>query len=182
MRIIVLLLTCIFSFNGVNAQVKFEKLNWEEALAKAEKEGKDVFVDAYRSKLADKVRAEVYKTIFSESEISDFMNKNFVCIGIDMATKEGKAFAPKLNSLMYPCMVFYTAKGDQLESTNAYSIKKDKSKLLELANISKEKSDIKVENTGQILFSQSTYEEALALAKKQNKLVFIDAYIPGCRP
>lgn len=182
MRIILLLLTCMLSLNGLNAQVKFEKLNWEEALAKAEKEGKDVFVDVYRSEPADKLRAEVYKTVFTKSEISDFMNNNFVCIAIDMSTKEGAAFVPNLNSLMYPCMVFYTAKGDQLEATRAYSIKKDKSKLLELAKISMEKSDIKAKNNGHITFNHFTYEEALALAKKQNKLIFIDAYIPGCRP
>lgn len=167
---------------GLNAQVQFYKLNWEEALIKAKAENKDVFVDVYRSKPFDKMRDEVYKTVFTDKDVSEFMNKNFICIAIDMSTKEGMAFAPKLYSLMYPCMVFYTAKGVQLESTNAYALKKDNSKLVELGKISIEKSKIKARNSRKILFSHISYEEALDEAKKQNKLVFIDAYTPWCRP
>jgi len=172
----------VFCGLGLNAQVKFHKLNWEKALEKAKAESKDIFVDAYRSKPFDKVRDEVYKSVLADKEISEFMNKNFICIGIDMSTKEGMAFAPKLYSLMYPCMVFYTAKGVQLESTNAYALKTNKSKLIELGKKSIEKSNIKEQNSRQILFSHISYEEALAMAKKQNKLVFIDAYTPWCRP
>lgn len=40
----------------------------------------------------------------------------------------------------------------------------------------------KTDDTGGIQFFEGTWDEALALAKKENKLIFLDVYATWCRP
>ena len=177
-----LVILFLFASIGLNAQVIFKNIKWDEAVKLAQQEGKSIFVDAYRSKPEDKVRKQVYNTVFKDKQVSELMNANFISIKIDMSTEEGMAFAPKLYSLMYPCMVFYSSNEDQMIASNAYTIVKDKNILIDAAKKSIEKAKVKSVNSRKILFSHTKFEDALKEAKKQNKLVFIDAYTSWCRP
>lgn len=181
MRIKLLCLFLLASI-GLSAQVVFQDLKWDDAVKKAKAEGKPIFVDVCKSSSVDKLRDEVYKTVFVDEEISELMNNSFINIKMDMSSEEGNAFAPKLYSLMYPCMVFYSSNEDQMEVTSAYELSKDKSKLISAAKLSIEKSKVKSQNSRQILFSHITFDEAIIQAKEQNKLIFIDAYTSWCRP
>lgn len=168
----------------VFGQIKYQKLSFDEAKALAAKEGKQVFVDVCRTNppKAFKDIMGSQKQIFSDKELSKFMKDNFIAIQVDMSNKENFYFAENLNSLMYPCICFYTNKGVQLEAGNWSSVAKDPSMIKKIGEKSLADAKIKAANSRQINFSDISFEEAIAKAKKENKLVFIDAYTSWCRP
>lgn len=168
----------------VFGQIKYQKLSFDEAKALAAKEGKQVFVDVCRAnpEKAFKEVMDTQKKIFSDKELTKFMKDNFVSIQVDMSNKENFYFAESLNSLMYPCVCFYTDKGVQLEYGNWSSISKDPSMIKKLGEKSLADAKIKAANSRQIQFQNISFEEAIAKAKKEDKLVFIDAYTSWCRP
>lgn len=99
-----------------------------------------------------------------------------------MNTEEGKKFAPRLAMLMYPVFVFHDKNGDQLSFTNASEILKTSGTLLEKAIASLRTAQEKEINKRRIAFDKSSWKTLLAKAKKENKLIFIDAYTQWCRP
>lgn len=168
----------------LSAQVKFQDITFDEAQKKAQKEGKAIFIDVYRSqpeKSAKEV-AKITKEVLSDKELSSFLQKNFVFVGIDMSKEENSYFGPFLYSLMYPCVAFYTDQGVQLEFSNWHSLQKDKSLLRKLADKSLADAQEKKKNSRKVAFKNLSFEDALALAKKENKMVFIDAFTDWCRP
>lgn len=161
----------------VTAQVKFTSMTFAEAQVKAQKAGKQLLVDVSRGSV-DKNIAK----IFSDKKLSNYINKNFLAVRIDMNKKENSDFGQYLYSLMYPCVVFYTNRGEQLESTNWHSISLGKANLMDLAQKSMELTAIKRANSRQINFRDLDYKQALEVAKKEGKLLFIDNYTTWCRP
>ncbi len=168
----------------LSAQVKFLDITFDEAQKKAQKEGKAIFVDVYRSQ-PEKFAAESKKKaaeVFADKELAAFMEKNFILLGVDMSKPENTYFGPFLYSLMYPCVAFYTDQGVQLEYSNWHSLQKDKALLRSLADKSLAEAKEKKLNSRKIAFKDMSFENALELAKKENKLIFIDAYTDWCRP
>ena len=168
----------------LSAQIKYQKLTFDQAKELAAKEGKQVFVDVCRATPAPAFKEvmNTQKKIFSDKELSKFMKDNFISIQVDMSNKENFYFAESLNSLMYPCVCFYTDKGVQLEFGNWGSIAKDPALIKKLGEKSLEDAKVKAANSRKIEFQDITFEEAIAKSKAENKLVFIDAYTSWCRP
>lgn len=80
--------------------VNFESLKFNEALAKAKKENKLVFVDCYTEWCVPcRVMAE---NVFSRQEAGDFFNSKFVCVKFDMEKGEGLKLKQKLEIKAYP--------------------------------------------------------------------------------
>ena len=166
------------------AQVKFTTETFEEVQKKAQAQGKCILVDVCRSnpKKGGDPNKDQIKQIFADKELAKFINSNFILMRVDMNNPENRYFGENLHSLMYPCVCFYTANGVQLESTSWFAAAKDGAKFRSLAEKSLADAKIKAANTRKIEFSNLTFEEAIAKAKAENKLVFIDAYTPWCRP
>lgn len=166
------------------AQVKFSSITFEEAKLLAAKQGKNILVDVCRTKpekFYEEDRQRI-KELFGDKNIAKYINDNFVTISIDMSNPENANFSEMLSSLMYPCVCFYTSKGVQLESTSWAGAAKNPEKFKSAAEKSVADAIIKSKNSRKIEFRNLSFEEAVATAKRENKLVFIDAYTSWCRP
>ena len=183
--LVVLCLMCFVSL--VNAQNKsvFHSITWDEAAALAEKEGKIVFVDAMRKPMneeAKQANEKMTRDIFKVKEVTDFINKNTIAIQIDMGSEAGKEFAPKLVMNMYPTYGFFMPNGDILGVISPFILSKEPMKLVEAGNKALEAAAVKRQNSRKIAFQNLTLDQAVEQAKKEGKLVFIDAHTAWCQP
>lgn len=160
------------------AQVKFTSMTFTEAQKAGQKVGKELLVDVTRDDKSDPKIAEVFKN----KELAAFINKNFLPVRINLSKEENKDFAQYLYSLMYPCVVFYSNRGEQLESTNWHSLATGKGDMKALAQKSLDAAAVKRSNTRTINFRDLDFKQALEVAKKEGKLVFTDNYTTWCRP
>lgn len=103
--------------------IKFEDSNFTAILAKAKKENKLVFVDAYASwcgpcKL-------MVKNIFPLQSVGDYYNAHFVNAKIDMEKGEGVGLAKKYNVKVFPTYLFIDGNGEEVHRTIGYVEEKD---------------------------------------------------------
>src|SRR5690554_1585582 len=95
--------------NDKEAGINFETLSFDEAIQKAKKEKKLIFLDAYAvwcgpCKMMD-------RTTFKSEEVGKVFNKNFINIKIDMEKGEGPDIARKYQVRAYPTMMLINAEG-----------------------------------------------------------------------
>ncbi|MDE6395406.1 MAG: thioredoxin family protein, partial [Duncaniella sp.] len=84
----------------------------QDAIDKAAKEDKMVFLDCYTSWCGPcKMMAN---TIFPTKEVGDFMNPKFVSIKIDMEKGEGPTLAKRLEVSAYPTFVIFDKTGKEI--------------------------------------------------------------------
>lgn len=177
---LILSLVFLFNANAQKSKVNFQDISWKEAMQKAEKEKKFIFVDAYMDG-CDQCK-QALTEVFGVDSIANLYNEHFINIRIDMRTEAGNAFAPKLQMLMYPAYVFFSADGEQLGSSNSYTFLKDLNQAMHQANLAITQGQIRLNNSRHILFDEMSWENVLAKSKKENKPIFIDAYTTWCRP
>lgn len=109
--VIVLVVICLSAFSQNNRKgMKFEKTNLTEAMKKAEKVGKLVFVDCYAKWCVPCQR--MAKEVFTDPKVGEFYNKYFVNVKIDMESKEGKKMQKKFKVEGYPTLLYLDSKGD----------------------------------------------------------------------
>ncbi len=163
----------------------FKDLTWEQAAELAQKEGKIVLVDVMmkaRTPEDQKNRDAAERKLFSMPEIKDFCDRNIIAIHMDMGTDAGKAFAPKLVMNMYPTYGFFMPDGNILGVVSPFILAQKPEKFLEVGQKAVKDAEVKRNNSRAILFEEMSFEEALAKAKKEKKLIFIDAYTDFCQP
>ena len=109
MRIICMLIMCLFLAQGMNAQgVKFQDLTLEQALKKAKKEKKKVFLDCMTDKCIPCLKAA--KEIFPTKECGDYFNKNYVCVQVNLDKHpDGKALYKRFKIGTVPTFIVLTA-------------------------------------------------------------------------
>ena len=113
-KVFILFVILVLALTGNAQKNVFQNLTWEQAAELAQKENKIILVDAMRKpataeaqKQKDKEEA-VWQKVPANLE---FCKQHVVAIRIDMATEEGKAFAPKLVMNMYPTYAFFPPPG-----------------------------------------------------------------------
>ncbi len=85
---------------------------FKDAVAKATKEGKMIFLDCYTSWCGPcKAMAA---NVFPDKEVGDYMNPKFVNIKIDMEKGEGPQLNKKLQVSAYPTMIIFNSKGEEI--------------------------------------------------------------------
>lgn len=171
------------SANSLFAQdtIRFQNIGFDEAVAKAKKYNKVVFVDVQMAKPSP-ANLQADKEVFTADSVVRYFNDHCIAIKMNMTTEEGKKFSPHLAMLMYPAYVFYAGNGDQLDFTNAGTVVKDPAILMNKARSSMAVAKVKNDNKRSITFTESNWKAVLAQAKKEHKLVFVDAYTQWCRP
>lgn len=95
----------------VNAQgIIFEKGTFKEALKKAEKENKLVFIDFYTVWCGPCKRLD--KEVFTQKDIGDFYNAHFINFKVDAEKGEGIKLKKKYGIKSYPTLIFVNSKGE----------------------------------------------------------------------
>ncbi|MDR6403910.1 MULTISPECIES: thioredoxin family protein [Chryseobacterium] len=118
------ILSSLFIGAVVFAQgIKFEDTNFTTILAKAKKENKLVFIDAYTTwcgpcKL-------MVKNVFPQKAVGDYYNAHFVNAKIDMEKGEGIEIAKKYNVKAFPTYLFVDGNGEIVHRTLGYVEEKD---------------------------------------------------------
>jgi thiol:disulfide interchange protein len=98
--------------------IKFEESNFPAVLAKAKKENKLVFIDAYTTWCGPcKLMA---KNVFPQKTVGDYYNANFVNAKIDMEKGEGIEIAKKYNVKAFPTYLFVDGNGELVHRTLGY--------------------------------------------------------------
>lgn len=175
----------MLTLSGHAQKTVFQALTWEQAASLAEKEGKIILVDAMmkpRTPQDQKKKDESEALWLKAPGTLEFCQQNVVAIHIDMATAEGAAFAPKLVMNMYPTYGFFMPNGDILGTVSPFLLVKNPELFLERGKKALEVAKVKRQNSRSVVFEELTLKDALAKAKKENKLVFIDAYTAYCQP
>ncbi len=90
--------------------VNFQDISLEQALEKAEKEGKLVFMDAYAVWCGPCKWME--SNTFRDAQVGKKFNENFISIKIDMEKGKGPEIARKYRVNAYPTMFLLNAKGE----------------------------------------------------------------------
>src|SRR5690554_8230078 len=86
------------------AGINFETLSFDEAIQKAKKEKKLIFLDAYAVWCGPCKTKD--RTTFKSEEVGKVFNKNFINIKIDMEKGEGPALARRFQVRAYPTMIW----------------------------------------------------------------------------
>ena len=102
----------IFAFQlGFSQQnIKFEDSDFNTILAKAKSEKKLIFLDAYAAWCGPCKLME--RNVFTDANVADYYNKNFINAHFDMEKGEGPALAAKYGIRSYPTMMFLNAEGE----------------------------------------------------------------------
>lgn len=114
MRKIMLMLLLGLISAGVSAQsagVKWEEGTFSQALEKASKKSKPVFLDCYTSWCGP--CKQMANQVFTLPEAGEFFNSNFVNIKIDMEKGEGVALKEKYNVKAFPTFIILDGKGNE---------------------------------------------------------------------
>lgn len=106
-------LSPLFCLNLIFAQgIQFFEGSFDDALKKAQLEGKLVFVDAYTTWCGP--CKWLANEVFPNEELGDFYNKNFISIQLDMEKGEGIEFARKYSVKGYPTLIYFDENGKEV--------------------------------------------------------------------
>lgn len=119
--------------NPNETKIQFNKSSIKEILALAKKENKQVFIDISTSWCGYCKRMKA--NVFTNAEVANYFNSNFINISIDAEKGEGIELAKKYGVRGYPTFVFLNSDGSLAKQTSGYQNSQD---FIEFAkNISK---------------------------------------------
>ncbi len=106
----------------------FTEGTFAEICAKAKKEKKNIFFDAYASWCGPCKLLK--RDVFTSKTAGDFFNKKFINVAMDMEKGEGAALAPAFQITAYPTLLILNPKGEIIGRTMGYQ---SAEKLIEFA-------------------------------------------------
>jgi len=110
---VILSLLFVCALSPVFAGIDFDNLTLDEALAKAQKENKLVFIDVYAEWCGP--CKYLAKEVFTDDELGQFMNQHYVSVQLDGERDDGLGLMRKFNLTAYPTMLFMSADGELLK-------------------------------------------------------------------
>ncbi|MBV8328816.1 thioredoxin fold domain-containing protein [Chryseobacterium sp.] len=110
----------IFCTVIISAQesIQFQDQSLKDIIAQAKKEKKLVFIDAYASWCGPCKLME--KNVFTQKNVGDYFNTNFVNARFDMEKGEGRDIASKYGVRSYPTYLFLNGDGDLVSQNTGY--------------------------------------------------------------
>ena len=106
----------------------FTEGTFAEICAKAKKEKKNIFFDAYASWCGPCKLLK--RDVFTTKSAGDFFNKKFINVAMDMEKGEGAALSPVFQITAYPTLLILNYKGEIIGRTMGYQ---SAEKLIEFA-------------------------------------------------
>ncbi|WP_197018958.1 thioredoxin family protein [Xylanibacter brevis] len=135
-------------------------LTFKQAVAKAKKENKMLFMDCYTSWCVP--CAKMAKEIFPLKECGDYFNSRFVSIQVDMQKGEGVELMKKFQVQAFPTFIIFDGNGDEINRITGGSSSLDEFlKRVEEA----QKPDNSVPMMKKKFFSEPEYELGMKLIK-----------------
>lgn len=118
-----LVFVSVYSFktiheNKINSEVNFYNGSLKEAVIKAKKEKKMIFLDVYATWCGPCKLLK--KTTFKDPELSDYLNKKFISLEINGEEGEGKEIVQKYQLKGYPSFLFIDTNGNIVNKTLGY--------------------------------------------------------------
>ncbi len=105
-----LLLAIMLTIGAFAGEIKFANgLTWNQIKEKAAREKKMIFFDAYTSWCGPCKYLE--KEIYTNTEVADYYNANFINVKFDMEKGEGISLAEELGINSYPTLMFFSPEG-----------------------------------------------------------------------
>ncbi len=98
--------------------IEFFHGSMADAMAKAKKEGKHIFFDAY-AVWCGPCRTMASRT-FTKKEVADYFNENFVNVKMDMERGEGPSWSNRFKITAYPTLLILNDKGEIVGRTLGY--------------------------------------------------------------
>lgn len=162
---LLLAMNVLTASNGPTASIDFYKGSLNEAKAKAKLEGKLFFVDFYAKWCAPCKWMD--ETTFSDEEVSNMLNNNFVSMKVDIDDFDGFTLKQQYKVKYLPTILIFNAEGeliDRMEETMSPR------KMLELLNDhhSKNKRAPKVKEINR---SPSIVREPYQMSKEEEKMI-----------
>lgn len=115
---IILFTTFLLSFVsliGQNKEIEFSSNTWEYVLAEAKVQNKLIFIDAYTTWCGPCKWAAKY--LFTNKEVANYYNENFINVSMDMEKGAGIAFAKKFQINSYPTFLIINSKQEIVSRT-----------------------------------------------------------------
>ncbi|MGR3809658.1 thioredoxin family protein [Jiulongibacter sp. NS-SX5] len=104
-KLFITLLLSVFAFGSFAQGISFEHdANWAAVVAKAKKENKLIFMDAYTTWCGPCKLLQA--KVFPDPEVGTYFNKTFVSAKFDMEKGEGPTLARKFGVRAYPTLYF----------------------------------------------------------------------------
>lgn len=112
----------LFLFIGVlifsQESIQFQDVPFKDLIAKAKKENKLIFIDAYASWCGPCKMME--RNVFTKKSVGDYFNTNFVNARFDMEKGEGREIAAKFGVRSYPTYLFLNGDGELVSQNFGY--------------------------------------------------------------
>lgn len=113
MKKLVLLGTLLLAVIHVGiCQINFEKMSLNDAMMKASKENKKIFIDVYTTWCGPCKAMDA--NVFSDKKVGERMAKEFVCLKVDNEKGEFRSEVTKYGIKGYPTMLILDTKGLEL--------------------------------------------------------------------
>lgn len=120
---ITILFLFVFLLSFSQESINFENTTFKEILAKAKREKKLIFMDAYASWCGPCKLME--KNIFPLPAVKEYYNSNFINARFDMEKGEGREIAAKYQVRSYPSYLFLNGDGDVVMKNYGYMGEQD---------------------------------------------------------
>lgn len=113
MRYLLLLMFITLQQVTTATGIEFFQGTWEQALEKASKEEKLIFVDAYAEWCGPCKRMAA--NVFTQQEVGDFYNVNFINLKIDMEKSENETFRKQYPVAAFPTLYYIDFTGEVVQ-------------------------------------------------------------------
>ena len=115
MKVFILLCIAFVSGLSANAQgIVFSNVSFEEALEKAQQEGKQIFVDVYTSWCGP--CKMIAKNVFTQQKVGEYYNEHFICLKLDAEKEAQHDFFKSYKAAAYPSFFWLDAQGGLLDT------------------------------------------------------------------
>jgi thioredoxin 1 len=102
----------------VSKGIAFVTPSWKETIARAKKENKLVFLDAYASWCGSCKLLK--KRTFPDEKTGKYFNEHFISVAIDMEKGDGPALARQYGVDAYPTLIITDTAGKPVSSVKGY--------------------------------------------------------------